>query len=68
MKAIGVSEKERKEKNITFHSWRHYYNSYLIKKGVSDNIIQTIMGHSNDGKMTKHYTKLSVDDLKNTLF
>lgn len=68
LKAIGITEDERKERNITFHSWRHYYNSYLIKKGVSENIIQSIMGHSNDGKMTKHYTKLNLDDLKNSIF
>lgn len=64
---IGIDQVERKNRVISFHSWRHYYNSYLIVKGVSLPIIQAIIGHSGDGKMTKHYTKLNIDDLKQSL-
>lgn len=32
LEKIGVSQEERKNRNITFHSWRHYYNTKLIKK------------------------------------
>jgi len=30
MREIGISEEERKARNITFHSWRHFLNSLLI--------------------------------------
>lgn len=32
LEKIGLSDKERKNRNITFHSWRHCFNTGLIKK------------------------------------
>lgn len=61
-KKIGINEEKRKKRNITIHSWRHFYNTQLIKKGIPLPIIQAIIGHSSD-KMTEHYTKLTKDDL-----
>jgi integrase len=60
---IGISEKVRKERNISFHSWRHYVNSRLRAKGIPDSIIQAITGHS-DLKMTEHYTHFTLEDMK----
>ena len=64
LNAIGISEEERAERNVTFHSWRHYYNTLLIKRGIPIPIIQAIIGHSNNSTMTENYTKFSSDDLK----
>lgn len=64
---IGISEESRKQRNVTFHSWRHYYNTLLLKKGVPLPIIQAIIGHSSKGKMTEHYTKLTKNDIINAL-
>lgn len=61
---IGISDQERKTRNITFHSWRHYFNTKLIKEGVPLPIVQAIIGHSSNA-MTENYTKLSKDDLLN---
>lgn len=66
LKGIGIEEEERRERVITFHSWRSYYNTYLITKGISLPIIQAIIGH-NSNRMTRHYTKLKVEDLKKVL-
>ncbi|OQY39412.1 MAG: hypothetical protein B6229_03760, partial [Spirochaetaceae bacterium 4572_7] len=46
------------------HSWRYYYNTMLIKRGIPIPIIQAIIGHSNNRTMTENYTKFSSDDLK----
>jgi integrase len=47
LERIGISEKKRKERNLSFHSWRHYVNSQLRAKGIPDSIVQSITGHSN---------------------
>ena len=40
MAKIGISEKERKERNITFHSWRYFLNSLLINSKIPIQKIQ----------------------------
>jgi len=66
LKAIGIDKEDRVKRNITFHSWRHFANTQLILKGVPQNIIQAVIGHSDD-KMTKHYTQFSMEDLKSAI-
>jgi integrase len=51
--AIGISEKERKKRNITFHGWRHYFNSRLRAAGIADSKIQMLTGHKTLA-MTEH--------------
>jgi integrase len=63
---IGVPEKMRNERNISFHSWRHYVNSQLRTNGVPDSIVQSITGHS-DLKMTEHYTHVQLSDMGDAL-
>ena len=45
LKSIGISEEERKERNISFHSWRHYH----VKKmaDVLNERAMLISGHKN---------------------
>lgn len=59
----GVTEAERKERNITFHSWRHYFNSRLRSKGIADAVVQKITGHKTQ-RMTEHYTHFELGDFK----
>jgi integrase len=54
MKKIGIDEDERKERNLTFHSWRHFYNSLLVNAKIPLIKIQSQTGHLSD-EMTKHY-------------
>ncbi len=52
---IGINEKERKERNLVFHSFRHYFCSYLANNGVSSFDIKTLSGHS-QVSMVEHYS------------
>ncbi len=58
---IGIDEIERKKRNITFHSWRHYFNTKLRTSGIPDTIVRSIIGHS-DISMSERYTHLKVSD------
>ena len=46
LEKLGISEAERKERNITFHSWRHFFNTFLRKQGIQDSKVQMVTGHS----------------------
>lgn len=60
MRHIGISEKERRARNITFHSWRHWFNSLLVNAKVPLQKIQSMTGHLT-ASMTQHYYHL--DDM-----
>ncbi len=63
LEKLGIGEAERKERNITFHSWRHFFNTFLRKQGIQDSKVQMVTGHSSV-EMTDHYTHFDVTDLK----
>jgi integrase len=52
---IGIHEKERTERNIVFHSWRIFFNSYLRTQNISDAKIRAETRHTSQ-RMTDHYT------------
>jgi len=52
---IGISDEERKNRNLTFHSWRHFLNTLLRMSDVSDSKVQSVTGHRSM-QMTNHYT------------
>lgn len=54
MRLIGIDEAERKCRNITFHSWRHFLNSLLINAKIPIQKVQSITGHLTID-MTQHY-------------
>lgn len=60
MRKIGIPEGERVRRNLTFHSWRHLFNSILVNARIPAEKIRTITGHLTP-EMTAHYFKLSVD-------
>jgi integrase len=63
LEKIGITEAERKERNITFHSWRHFFNTFLRRQGIHDSKVQMVTGHSS-ADMTEHYTHFDIGDLK----
>ena len=63
---IGISDEERRRRNITFHSWRHFFNSFLRSRGIADNKIQKLTGHKTQ-EMTEHYTHFQPEDFKDVL-
>lgn len=60
MRAIGISDEERKGRNITFHSWRHYMASQMANSHINAEIRKKITGHASD-RMLEHYTHLDVE-------
>jgi len=62
LEQIGIDDENRRYRNITFHSFRHFANTRLRASGLSDMVVQSVTGHQ-DMKMTEHYTHLAVNDL-----
>ena len=58
--AIGVLESERRARNITFHSWRHAFNTYMRGK-VADSKLRRMTGHKT-AAMTERYTNFNLED------
>ncbi|GHV44897.1 hypothetical protein AGMMS49546_29610 [Spirochaetia bacterium] len=52
---IGIDEAEKKQRNLTPHAWRHFFNTTLRTNNVSDAKTQSIIGHATQS-MTEHYT------------
>lgn len=61
MLGIGISLEEQKERNITFHSWRHYLNSTL-RGSVPDEMLQKWIGHESK-EMTDLYDQLTEEQM-----
>lgn len=51
---VGIDDEERRRRNLTFHSWRHWLNSRL-RASVPDSLLRRITGHSTPF-MTELYT------------
>ncbi|WP_168203298.1 tyrosine-type recombinase/integrase [Oceanispirochaeta crateris] len=59
----GMKAEEIKAKNITFHSWRHYFNTVMRSNNISDSKLRSMTGHQSS-VMTDHYTHYAAEDLK----
>jgi integrase len=57
--ALIIGEIIRRERNLTFHGFRHFFNS-TIRGTVSDDILRLQTGHA-DAKMTDHYDHITDD-------
>jgi len=66
MAVKGITEEERRERNITFHSWRHFLNSQLLANGINESKTRKIIGHST-AEMTKRYAHFLVNDFADVL-
>ena len=56
---LGISEEDRRARGLTFHSWRHWYNSMLRGK-VADHTLRALTGHKSEA-MTDNYTEITAD-------
>jgi integrase len=56
LRNIGMSETDSKK--YTFHSWRHFYTSYMKDK-ITDKLLQSQTGHKSD-RMLKHYSNHTI--------
>ena len=62
MAKAGIPEELRRDKNITFHSLRHGFVSYL-RYQVSDSTMMLAVGHQNKDT-TDRYTHQNIDNLR----
>jgi len=52
--AIGITEEQRIQRNITFHSLRHFFCNF-VQKVLTAEQVQKLLGHASI-TMTEHYT------------
>ena len=63
MEKIGIDDSERRERNIVFHSWRIFCNTYLRGKNISDAKIEAQIRHTSP-EMTDNYTSWDPEAFK----
>lgn len=55
--AAGISVEEQKERNLTFHSFRHTFVTLARDLGISDAAVMVLAGHRSV-KMLSHYSHI----------
>lgn len=55
LNASGIDEQKRIERNLCFHSWRHFFNSLLVNGRINKFKVQTLTGHSTDSMTANYY-------------
>ncbi|MCR4626491.1 MAG: tyrosine-type recombinase/integrase [Treponema sp.] len=69
MSEIGISEEQRKERNIVFHSLRHFCAT-LLSQRTDIRTVQAILGHRS-ASMSIHYsdheTQEKLDNMRNVM-
>lgn len=65
-KVLVANMPERnKERGYCFHSWRHFYNTYLLSKNISPIKVAAVLGHSTGvSSVQQRYTNFTEADYK----
>lgn len=58
---IGVPEEQCRQRNLRFHSTRHYFNSQMVTQ-IDNEVLRNVIGHSNP-EMTEHYHHITDTEL-----
>ena len=66
MEKIGISDKERRDRRISFHSWRHWLNTALRSRGLPDSKLRLVTGHRSE-EMSDRYTHYHASDFMEVL-
>jgi integrase len=61
LETIGVTD--RAERNVCFHSWRHWLISTYRAAGIPDALVRRMVGHETP-QMTDNYTSFVADDFR----
>ena len=48
---------------LTFHSFRHFFNSQLVASGVQGELVRAVIGHESEA-MTERYLHLQASQMK----
>lgn len=57
MEQVGIDDKSR---NLSFHAWRHWYNS-MLRGNLPEHELRALTGHSSE-KMTDRYTQVQLTE------
>ena len=52
---VGIDREEQRRRNLTFHKWRHFFNTTLRMGNVADSKVRELTGHKTEA-MTELYT------------
>ena len=63
---IGITESERKRRNLSFHCWRHTFASRLANANVPELYIRRLTGHSS-AQILDTYSHIQMDKLKEAI-
>jgi integrase len=55
LRNIGISDDEISERHLHLHAWRHFFNTELLKGGLTIPQTQAVTGHKSD-RMTEWYS------------
>ena len=66
MARIGISEEERRRRRITYHSWRHWFVTWMRAEGIPDAKVAAITRHAG-AAMQAHYTHISLEHYADVL-
>ncbi|ULQ60405.1 site-specific integrase [Brucepastera parasyntrophica] len=58
---IGIGKAERERRNISFHSYRHTFNTLLLEAGLPPETVRLMTGHS--PQMTAHYSHVQLGNM-----
>jgi integrase len=61
LKNIGMSEDEITERHLHLHGWRHFFNTELLKGGLTIPQAQAVTGHKSE-RMTEWYFHFDATD------
>jgi integrase len=64
MVKIEIDEAARVARSLTFHSWRHFFNSMLINNQINKFKVQSLTGHVTDAMTANYY---HADEYKDVL-
>jgi integrase len=62
LEKIGINKQIREEKNLTFHSYRHQFNTLLLEAGIHPETVRLFTGHS--AGMTARYSHVQLTNFK----
>jgi integrase len=61
LSTVCITKELRKERNISFHSYRHTFNTMLLEAGVHPETIRLVTGHT--ANMTARYSHIQLNNM-----
>jgi integrase len=60
LETIGIPAQEQVRRHLSFHAWRHWFNSAVRARGVPLAVLQRAIGHTS-ASMSERYTTFSLE-------